>query len=299
MILSALGGCLLAAALAAPARPAAPEVVIEKVPETSTGTAAARPTPSAGRLGAQRRSLKLIVRDPSGKTLKLEEFLSFIGRADRAPDSDQRLSGIFVAPPDDPGAASRPLLEQKGELITLSWEKLARVSLSLPWPVAEDGFSTVWADKNGQGFADGDAVFLNEEIAITQHRRFRESLRKRMTDWSPIYKPGGKARAATEQAQKLMAEALAAKDGAARAPAFDAALTAVSSAWQKLLFEHGLQIALGSKDKGSLRFGLVIDESMFKRLSHYDNIISAIERTGANWVRLVFRSNPEDFVYGS
>ncbi|MDD5628800.1 MAG: hypothetical protein PHU21_07030, partial [Elusimicrobia bacterium] len=71
------------------------------------------------------------------------------------------------------------------------------------------------------------------------------------------------------------------------------------SAWQKLLFEHGLQIALGSKDKGSLRFGLVIDESMFKRLSHYENIISAIERTGANWVRLVFRSNPEDFVYGS
>ena len=314
MTIPALGSCLLAAALAA----------AEPVPTASTDTArpaqaapaAAKPTP--GRLGAARKSIKLIAYDRAGKVLDLAGLLSFIGRADRSPNAggigssagagrtdvltagaDQQLSGIFVAPPDDPAAAVRPVLKQKGELITLSWEKLPRASLSLPWPVADDGFSTVWADKGGEGYSDGDAVFLNEELAISQYRRFRESLRKRTSDWSPLYKPGAKARQTADDAKELMARAHAEKNGAARAQAFDAALTAVSAAWQKLLFEHGLQIALAQKSKGSLRFGLVIDESIFKRLDHYEKIISAIKRSGANWVRLVFRSNPEDFTYAS
>jgi|GEM_PF-1673417 len=279
-------------------------------------SASGAPVPAAAATG--RKSVKLIAYDRSGKVLKLQEFLSFIGRADRAggvgssagagrpdlltagaPAADPQLSGIFVAPPDDPAAASRPVLEQKGELMTLGWEDLPRASLSLPWPVADDGVSTVWADKAGTGFSDGDAVFLNEEIAITQYRRFRESLRKRTADWTPLYKPGAKALKAADLAQSLMSRAHAVKDGGARAQAFDTALAAVSAAWQKMLFEHGLQIARDQKSQGALRFGLVIDESIFQRLDHYEGIIKAIKRTGANWVRLVFRSNPDDFVYGS
>ncbi len=244
-----------------------------------------------------RQSIKLIAYDRSGKVLKLPEFLSFIGRADRSPAAGQQLSGIFMAPADDPAASSRPVLEQKGDLMTLTWEKLPRASLSLPWPVADDGFSTVWADKDGAGFSDGDAVFLNEEIAVTQYRRFRESLRKHTSDGTPFYKPGAKMRKAADLAQSLMSRAHAEKDSVARARAFDAALTAVSAAWQKMLFEHGRQAALAAKSKGSLRFGLVIDESIFQRLDHYQRIVKEIKRTGANWVRLVFRSNPDDFVY--
>jgi hypothetical protein len=304
MLLTTLSGILLTAALAG--APAAPEAEIEPVPASTQAVQAPAPEPapapakaSRGRLGAARRSLKLIAYDRAGKPLDLEGLLSFIGRADRAADADQKLSGIFVLPPDDPAAALRPVLEQKGELIVLTWEKLAQAALSLPWPVAEDGFSTVWADKGGAGYSDGDALFLNEELAITQYRLFKESLRKRTTDWSPLYKPGAKARKTAAQAQELMAKAHAEKGGSARARAFDAALTAVSAAWQKMLFEHGLQTALSAKRKAGLRFGLTIDESIFKRLDHYESLISAIKRSGANWVRLVFRSNPEDFTYAS
>jgi len=313
MMLPTLAGILLAAALAAtpsgggerqPSGGGVPMDAVEKVPaSTETVVVPAEPAAEerkpAGRLGAARKSLKLIVYGPQGGVLDLERFLSFIGRADRREGADQKLSGIFVFPPGDPASAQRPALEQKGDLIVLSWEKLSAAALSLPWPVAEDGFSSVWADKGGAGYSDGDAVFLNEELAITQYRLFKESLRKRTSDWSPIYKPGAKARKTAEGAQALMAAAHAEKGGAARARAFDAALTAVSLAWQKMLFEHGLQTALGSKRKAGLRFGLTIDESIFKRLDHYESIISAIKRSGANWVRLVFRSNPDDFTYAS
>lgn len=299
MILPALCGVLLALPLAAAPAPAAPETEIEQVQASTQPVTALAEKKPAGRLGAARKSLKLIVYGPQGGVLDLERFLSFIGRADRREGADQKLSGIFVFPPGDPASAQRPALEQKGDLIVLSWEKLPAAALSLPWPVAGDGFSTVWADKGGAGYSDGDAVFLNEELAITQYRLFKESLRKRTTDWSPLYKPGSKARKTAEEAQALMAAAHAEKGGAARARAFDAALTAVSLAWQKMLFEHGLQTALGSKRKAGLRFGLTIDESIFKRLDHYESIISAIKRSGANWVRLVFRSNPEDFTYAS
>ena len=275
---------------------AAPASALSEVPQAPAGQASLRP--AAQRPNATRRSIKLIVYGPSGAILKLPEFLSLIGRADHADPPDPELSGILVTSPNDT-ISTKPVLEQNGELLLLSWEKLPRISLSLPWPVAGDGFSTVWADQNGTGFADGDAVFLNEEIAITQYRRFKESLRKRTSDWNPIYKPGAKSSAATDNAKDLMARAHACKEATTRARAFDEALTAVSTAWQKLLFEHGLQIARTTRSKDSLRLGLVIDESIFQRLDHYQRLIGTIQRTKANWVRLVFRSNPDDFVYAN
>lgn len=35
------------------------------------------------------------------------------------------------------------------------------------------------------------------------------------------------------------------------------------------------------------------------RLDHYRDVIRAVKRSGANWVRLVFRSNPQDFLYAN
>jgi len=286
---------IIAAPADMPASAVAPAAPPDASPRAETPASA---QPLQGRLGPARKSVKLFAYGPSGRLFKLPEFLAFIARGERTDPPDPQLSGMLVTSPDE-AASSKPILEQKGEFLTLSWERLPRIHLSLPWPVAGDGFSTVWLDKNGDGYSDGDMVFVNEEIAVTQYRRFKESLRKRATDWNPVYQPGAKARKAAEQAKELMARAHAERDAAARAQAFDAALQAVSLAWQKLLFEHGLQIAQTQRAKGALRFGLVIDEGIFQRLNEYRRVIAAIKRSGANWVRLVFRSNPDDFLYAN
>jgi hypothetical protein len=247
---------------------------------------------------ARPKSMTIAAYDREGRLLDLPGLLRFIGRADRAGGSDPRLSAIMTASPEDTGYAAA-VLEQKGDRLTLAWDRHGRIQLSLPWPVADDGFSTVSADKNGEGFSDGETVSLNEEIAITQYRRFKESLRKRTTDWDPVYRLSPKTRKAADRAKELMAQAHGEKVPAARAKAFNRALQAVSLAWQKTLFEHGLQIAMTGKQKNSLRFGLVLDESLFQRLDEYKRIITAVKYSGANWVRLVFRSNPDDFVYAN
>ena len=241
---------------------------------------------------AERPSVKLIAYDPSGKLLGLSELLAFIGRADR----DVRRSGLMATAPDEMSWA-RCVLSEKDHVPTLSWERFDRIHITLPWPVRDDGFSTVWLDKEGAGFGNGDEVRLNEEIAVTQYRRFKESRERRMNEGTPIYKPGVKAREAAQRAQALMAQAYKENSPVPRARAFDAALQAVSLAWQHLLTEHGRQIALAEKDKSALRFGLTIDEAIFQRLNRYERLIAAIRRSRADSVRLVFRSNPDDFTY--
>ena len=239
-------------------------------------------------------SVKVFAYDASGRLMKLNELLAFIGRVDRQEGSPP---GIVAYSPDGLLAPSKPTLKQEGDMVLLSWEKLPRVHLSLPWPVAEDGFSTIWADKNGEAFVDGDAVFLNEEAAVTQYRLFKESLRKHMTDWDPIYRPGPKAKRKNEDAHDLMTKAFAQKDPSKRAVAFDKALHATSLAWPKLLFEHVLQIPLHDNNRDSMRFGLTLDASLLQRLDQYKWIIGSLQKSGANWVRLVFRHNPDDFFY--
>lgn len=246
--------------------------------------------------GAGGSSVKLIAYDGGGHAMDLPKFLAFIGRADRKNPPDPAEAGIFAASPEGL-AAAKPELKQSGALLTLRWEGLARIALSLPWPVAEDGFSTVWADKGGAGFSDGDVLYLNEEIALAQHRFFKEAWLKHTKDMDPAYQPGAKAKKLQARAQELMAEAQGLKEGAKRAAGFDKALKETALAWEKMLFEHGLQIAGHERFRKTLRFGLTLDESLLNRLDHYPWIIEAVKRSGANWVRLVFRSNPSDFAY--
>jgi hypothetical protein len=104
-------------------------------------------------------------------------------------------------------------------------------------------------------------------------------------------------RKAMDRAKESLAAAHAQKTAAGRAKAFDAALGAISAAEQKMLFQHGLQIANHERFRSQLRFGLVVDASILQRLDHYPRIAQAIKASGANWVQLVFRSNPEDFAY--
>lgn len=244
-------------------------------------------------------TVKLIVFDHAGNALDLQGFLKLIGRADAKAPYDPAAAGIKVTSPEGAPAPAKPTLREENKIILLSWERLGQVQLSLPWPIEKDGFHTVWADKGGNGFVDGDAVYLNEEIAATQYRFFREALRKHTTEMSPLYKAGAKPRKLAEQARELLAKAHAEKSTAERAKAFDAAARATSIGWQKMLYEHGLQVANNPKTKDAARFGLTLDESVTGRVEHLKWLAGVIERSGAGWVRLVFKPNASDFVYGS
>ncbi len=196
-------------------------------------------------------------------------------------------------------APQRLKLSSQGKLILGSWDKAERVRLELIWPVDEDGYNAVGADKGGAGFGDGELVFLDEEIAVTQYARFTESWKRRLSDWQPLYKPGKKAKELAAAAREAMAEAAGQKETRARVKAYHKTLQATALAWEKMLFEHGLQHALDERGTPGLRFGLTLDENLLKRLDDRDWIVSAVRRSGANWVRLVFRANPSDFLYSS
>lgn len=240
-------------------------------------------------------ALKLIVYDAKGHPLDLKGFLNFAGRADRK-DAAPENAAVVVTSPEGLGY-QKARLEQKGPLITLGWEKLGRVRVGLSWPVADDGFSTVWIDHDGEGFSDGDAVYLNEEIARTQYRLFKEAWLRHTKDMDPQYTPGEKALKFSTKAKDDMAKAEAQKDGPKRAAAFDKAIYDVALSWETMLFEHGLQMAHTEKLGRSERFGLTLDASILDRLDSYPWIAEAIAKAGANWVRLVFKPNPADFQY--
>ncbi len=227
-----------------------------------------------------------------GKPMSLPAFTASIARADRAPLANAALTARSPA-----GAAVPFKLEERAGGALLSWEKAARVVVSLPWPAGEDGFSTVWLDKDGQGFGDGETILVNEEAALTQYRLLKESWRRRTTDAEPLYAPSGRARRRFEIARDAMARAHALQNESGRARGFDIALAAAGRAWREMLVEHGRQIARKRKDRGYSRFGLTLDDSAVLRLKDYERVVADVKRSGADWVRLVFRPNPDDFVY--
>jgi hypothetical protein len=241
-------------------------------------------------------TIKLIAYDAKGHLLDLNHFLAYIGRADAKDHPDAAKAGIVVTSPDGL-AFQRPTMAQQGPLLTLSWDKLGRVRLSLPWPIVDDGFSTVGIDHDNGGFSDGDVVYLNEEIARTQYRQFKDSWVHHTKDMDPMYEPGKKAQDFADKARQEIAKAEALKDGPKRAAAFDKAIYDTSLAWETVLFEHGLQMARNDKFRKNQRFGLTLDAAILNRLQDYPWIVDSIAKTGANWVRLVFKPNPSDFLY--
>jgi hypothetical protein len=236
-------------------------------------------------------SAKIVAYDSDGRLLDAAKFAAYIGRADKRGGP-----AVWGWSPEGT-TGQRPALAQKGDSLMLFWERMPLVTLSLPWPVADDGFSTVLVDRMGRGIANGDTIRLNEEIALTQYRLFKEAWLKHAKDRDPQYAPSSKAKNLSDHARDAIATAQLAQDPVQRAKLFDRALRDVSTAWQKMLAEHGSQIAANPKTGGSLRFGLTLDDSLLKNLDRYESIIQAAERSGSNWVRLVFRSNPADFTY--
>ncbi len=275
----AVAGLLLAALLSGAAVPA-------KAQDVQSQPGAAAPG----------QSLKLFIYDSSGKLMDLKEFLAFTGRDDRSSLPGQSGPAVMVSGIDGL-SGQKPQLTQSGPWLSLSWTGAPRISIALTWPVPGDGFSTVAADNGGAGFGSGDAVYLNEEIAFTEYRLFRNAWFRHADSMRPPYHPSRKAKRLEAEAEKFVFKTKEAKSGAARAREAAKALQATALAWQQMLFEHGLQIAADPSRKKSLRFGVTLDASVLNRLPDYKKTIAALKDAGVNWVRLAFALDPADFTY--
>lgn len=262
-----------------------------RAPLAVLAAAAALAVLAAPSAAARGYSAKLVAYDAQGRLLNAAKLSAYIGRADGRGGSP-----LWGWSPEGL-TGTRPVLEQKGDSVVLRWEGMRHLVLSLPWPVVDDGFSTVLVDRDGRGIADGDTIRLNEEITLTQYRLFKEALVKHAKDDDPQYHPTSKAKKLATRARDDIAEAQLSQDPAQRAKLFDRALHDVSVAWQTVLVEHGEQIAADPKTAGAARFGLTLDESLLLRLEDYKWILREVDRSGSNWVRLVFRPNPADFTY--
>jgi hypothetical protein len=246
---------------------------------------------------ASAATVKLFAFDEKGAALGLPGLLARLARADdKKPEADK--AAFWAFPLDEKTPPSRAKLAQLGPLVTATWPG-GPARLELVWPVKEDGYSQVAADNGGNGFADGAAVFLDEEIAQTQYRLFKESWKRRTTDWQPLYEPGKKAKGLTDDAKNAMAAAAREKEAPKRAAAYEDALRLTALAWEKELYEHGLQLALDERRAKRERFGLTFDGTILKRLDDVDWLAEAVERSGSDWVRVVFRPNGADFMYAS
>ncbi len=242
-------------------------------------------------------TVKLFAYDSRGKALDLQGLLARLGRADDATPRSPS-AAPFWAYPVDGSTPSRVTLAQDGSLLTATWNG-GPARLDLVWPAPDDGYGEVWADNDGHCFGDGDAVFLDEAIALTQYRLFKESWKRRTTDWEPLFAPGKRGKRAADAARDAIAAAERKQEAPARAAAFEKALHAVSVAWEEELFEHGRQLAASPRLAKQERFGLTLDASLVPRLNDLKWIAEAVRRSGSNWVRVVFRPNPADFTYAS
>ncbi len=242
------------------------------------------------------KTITLDVFDAEGKPVVGPALLAHIAPHAKKPPEN---GGLYVTDLDDTPATGRPWLVVTASSTQLAWSGPARVKISLPWPIADDGFSTVVLDNEGAGYADGDRVVLNEAVALTEYRLFKESFEHRSTTWEPSYKPGRKWKEQQEAALAAMAAAKRELEPYRKAALYEKALTRISAAWATMLFEHGSQIAVTPKIGATLRWGLTLDESLASRLADFDNISKKLGGSGANWVRVVFRKNTEDFTYSA
>ena len=97
-----------------------------------------------------------------------------------------------------------------------------------------------------------------------------------------------------------MAAAEREKEAPKRAAAFEEALRATSLAWEKELYEHGLQLALDERRAKKERFGLTFDDSLLKRMDDLDWLAEAVAALGLR-LGAASSSGPtgDDFTYAS
>lgn len=246
-------------------------------------------------LAAKAATVKLFVFDERGHTLDASGLARRISRTDeKTPDLAKLPFWAFSL--DGSGSPVRVRIVQTGKLLTASWPG-GPATLQLIWPIKDAGFSAVVADNDGHGFSDGAAVFIDEEIAVTEYRLFKDSWKHHIGDYAPPYSPGSNVKQLAEEAQKSLADATRQSDAAKRATGFQSALRATSQAWAASLSEHGLQMSSEPSNIKKFRFGLTLDDGLMSRIEDVEWVAESVARSGANWVRVVLRPNPIDFIY--
>jgi hypothetical protein len=253
----------------------------------------------AATLAANARGATVEIRaaDEAGKVLDRAGLERRLLRAD-AKEGARLAPPFWAIPLDGKSPRARVSFEQHASSVTATWAG-GPARFEFLWPVEGDGYNEVSADNDGHGFSDGAVVLIIEETARTQYRGYRESWKRRTTDWSPAYSPGPRAKELAEDAKDAVADAEKEEKPEARAAAFSKSLTATAASWEKMLFEHGQQTARDDRFSRRQRFGLTLDESILRRLAELDWIARATAESGTGWIRLVFRANPEDFTYAS
>lgn len=204
------------------------------------------------------------------------------------PQGASPTSGLRLSEPDGTLLEGRPWWVKGSTTPAWRWEGGGRMTASLPWPLPEDGFSTVRLDNGGAGYEDGRTLLINEEAARWAYAALQESFKERTGAWKPAYVPSRKARSLIEAAKNAVAHATAAADRRKRARLFDQALSAVSVAWQQVLVEHGRQVARDPKAGPRIRRGLSLDETVLSRLQDFGGLAADVAESGATWVRVVF-----------
>lgn len=225
---------------------------------------------------------------PDGRLLDQAALRALLDPAQSAPSSGLRLSGPDGAPLD-----GRPWWVADSTTPAWSFEGGSRAVATLPWPLPEDGYSTVRLDAEGLGYEDGRVILINEEAARWAYGAMQDSFKERTGGWKPAYRPSLKAKGLLGAAKDAVALATATPERRERARLFDRALAAVSVAWQQVLVEHGRQTAADPDARKALRWGLTLDETAASRPTDAGKIAKAVDEAGAGWVRLVF-GFPED-----
>lgn len=231
--------------------------------------------------------------DARGNALTYDNLRAYIGPL---KPEDSKGGAVFVTDLDGNPVDGKLWWVASSSYAVIEWQGASRIKFSLPWPIHDDGFSNLAADNVAAGFRDGMSILLNEELALTQNRLYRDSFRERTTNWQPIYRPSKEAVELQDAARDAMLAAEKPGTLQERARRYDDALGKISLAWAKMLYEHGRQRAHSQHGK-DLWWGLTLDETLVLKLGDYKRILKQLQRSRADTVRLVFRLNEDDFLY--
>ena len=126
---------------------------------------------------------------PDGLLLDQASLRALLDPAQSAPSSGLRLSG-----PDGTPLEGRPWWVEGSTTPAWSFEGGSRAVATLPWPIPEDGYSTVRLDAEGLGYEDGRVILVNEEAARWAYSAMQDSFKERTGSWKPAYRPSLKAK---------------------------------------------------------------------------------------------------------
>jgi hypothetical protein len=157
----------------------------------------------------------------------------------------------------------------------------AAVGLSMAWPTASTGYSTLFLDNGGSGFLDGTTFNFTYRAALDYQQKLSAALARR-----PSFIPTSAFTAAQQQADDLISQAAAAGTEASRGALGQQALDALALAFELLLRDAGLQRARSSPP--AFWWGVTID-----RTTDYVSVLSSISALVQNdphqaYARIVF-----------